>query len=577
MDEKNGTQTRVSSTNKRRRKPKSHGWGRKRKRTHIYNTCTTHAVTDAAIVSPDEKAHAPSITESAKLNSDLIPTATTNASYMAYRTIMCKPEEGPPVGWRTLPWKSFVRPSFLPPLSHFSKLFLPKYILNKMLQGDVIEVDLHMMAVSHKGSKPRDRTRQDKYNVYNEEQHFLTVRVPYCCLEHVLLPFDEKEISTPPSHSVGTLPIKTSGQDWRFGSPVNDDPRLEGYELCIDSYGARYFKKDGQKYYLLADYLPLKSIVAALVHSGRTNHFVHSWSYNCQLKHNLMKQRGILIPPKEHFEDDVVKEKNRLRNEHLKKIKSENDMKACMDEIETLVHDLMIAIEVEGAPKRRERSSWKSWNVFSKVNRSPAEQDFCNSLLTEALDFERLGDGDRKAHFRRYGDGDRKAHFVSSMEKFHYLLIMVSSQMMQDEKLHKQYLRLVHGRAGLNQMIAPFKRISFFECYKHFSKCYEEYSVGHKKAEGLMAMLYAMSDYWHGEMPEKRNMLLALPHVASKKAAVTLNACGRYHGIGAGADTHCFKCCRYIGQMCSVDTKNMDGYIEQVFRGLPVAAGMNAK
>eukprot|EP00584_Thalassiosira_punctigera_P008875 CAMPEP_0172545020 /NCGR_PEP_ID=MMETSP1067-20121228/15054_1 /TAXON_ID=265564 ORGANISM="Thalassiosira punctigera, Strain Tpunct2005C2" /NCGR_SAMPLE_ID=MMETSP1067 /ASSEMBLY_ACC=CAM_ASM_000444 /LENGTH=248 /DNA_ID=CAMNT_0013331691 /DNA_START=69 /DNA_END=815 /DNA_ORIENTATION=- len=231
MDEKNGTQTRVSSTNKRRRKPKSHGWGRKRKRTHIYNTCTTHAVTDAAIVSPDEKAHAPSITESAKLNSDLIPTATTNASYMAYRTIMCKPEEGPPVGWRTLPWKSFVRPSFLPPLSHFSKLFLPKYILNKMLQGDVIEVDLHMMAVSHKGSKPRDRTRQDKYNVYNEEQHFLTVRVPYCCLEHVLVrqkvPRARPDAaSRPPSACCGRLGVVWDGLGGDIG--VLDDAAVDG-------------------------------------------------------------------------------------------------------------------------------------------------------------------------------------------------------------------------------------------------------------------------------------------------------------------------------------------------------------
>jgi endonuclease III len=100
------------------------------------------------------------------------------------------------------------------------------------------------------------------------------------------------------------------------------------------------------------------------------------------------------------------------------------------------------------------------------------------------------------------------------MEKFHFLLIMVTSQMMQDETLHEQYLRLVNGRVSLGQMIAPFQRVSFFSYYKHFCECYEKYSTNNKKAESLMTLMYTMSDHWSGEMLEKRRYLLALPQVA---------------------------------------------------------------
>ena len=52
--------------------------------------------------------------------------------------------------------------------------------------------------------------RSDKYAVYDHEKHSLPVRVCFACLEHVLIPFDEREEKTWPSHLVGVLPFDDS-------------------------------------------------------------------------------------------------------------------------------------------------------------------------------------------------------------------------------------------------------------------------------------------------------------------------------------------------------------------------------
>ena len=74
---------------------------------------------------------------------------------MAYMTMMCQSVEGPAIGWRTLPFQSFYHPPSLPPLSHFTNKKVPTEILSRIVNGEVIEVDLHMIAISHKGSKQR--------------------------------------------------------------------------------------------------------------------------------------------------------------------------------------------------------------------------------------------------------------------------------------------------------------------------------------------------------------------------------------------------------------------------------------
>ena len=86
--------------------------------------------------------------------------------------------------------------------------------------------------------------------------------------------------------------------------------------------------------------------------------------------------------------------------------------------------------------------------------------------------------------------------------------------MVQDKQFHEQYLQLVHGRAGIHQMIAPFQRVSFFDYYKHFSRCYKLYSGQNKKAKAILALLYAVTDHWLEKMPEERRYLLALHYQA---------------------------------------------------------------
>ena len=154
---------------------------------------------------------------------------------------------------------------------------------------------------------------------------------------------------------------------------------------------------------------------------------------------------------------------------------------------------------------------------------------------------------------------------------------MLSSQMVQDEKLHEQYLRIVQGRSSVTGMISPFKKISFHDYFEHFSRCYKEYSGQNKKAEAMLAFLYALSDLWFCELPERRAVLLNLPHVGSKKTAVTLNACGFYRNVGAGADIHCFKCFRYLVKKCCTNEQRIDKKIQRLFLKLPANPGRDAK
>jgi len=108
---------------------------------------------------------------------------------------------------------------------------------------------------------------------------------------------------------VGVVPLQSK---WNMGKyrPVNDE-NLHGYELCIDQYGARYFKRSYRKFYLLGDCLPFRSIIMALVHSGITNHFIHSWSYTYQIQHNLLQQQGTVIGRSDRFKEDIM-EKNEI-------------------------------------------------------------------------------------------------------------------------------------------------------------------------------------------------------------------------------------------------------------------------
>ena len=555
-------QLRVMRSNKKRRSPKNRLWGNKRrKKTHV--------------VSHDEKLNRIDRLNPAgshlvnNVNEERNVPEITNETYRDYLELMVSSVEGPLIGWKVLPTPSFYRPPSLPPLCiPYSARKTPWSILSRIWRGEVAKVELHMIAISHKGSTPgsANKQRHDKYEMYNEEKNSLTVRVFFSCLEDVLIPFDEKE-RTKPKDFVGIVPLSMKIKTGRY-RPVNDNKNLHGFEYCIDTYGARYFKRNEQKYYLLGDYLTVESILSALVHSGRTNHFVHSWSYNCQLKHNIMKQVGSRIPRERKTKANGWDEKQQVRFEAHEQSKEENGLKMCVADVVCFLKCIQNAFDVHGLPESPMRSAWDDWNVFQTTNsKPPAEEQFCTNTIQRAIEFEGI-----------QNESERE-HFISKMKRFHYMLIMVSSQMIQDEKLHQQYLCLVHGRASLNLMIAPFQRVSFLTYYQHFGRCYREYSGQNKKAEAMMALLYATSDLWSGVMPEERTSLLALPHVGKKKTAVTLNACGRYKNVGAGADTHCFKCCRYlIKTILGInDGKKVEEKIEQVFFHLPVYPGREAK
>jgi len=582
MNEQIIPQLPVIRPNKKKRKPKSHGWGAKKKRKHKPQTQTLNIIgkTHPKISIDPGKLGDTNIRNNKHNNNTyqrnhkeiIVPTSLSNITYQEYLKMMTITVEGPPIGWHMLPMKDHYRPALLPSWKELSKQNIPSCILSKMVEGEVISVELHMIAISHKGSRPMNKSdndsakhRQDKYSTYDAADHSHSVRVPFSCLEDVLIPFDELEEKTPPSHSAGVVPLSTK---WKMGNhrSVNDDHNLHGFEYCVDQYGARYFKRNKQKFYLMGDYLPFPTIITALVHSGRTNHFVHSWSYNCQLQHNLLKQRGPVIGKQTKFKEDLLEEKKRIAMEKEEIRKDSLGLSECVREVGQLLKDIQMAFQQEGLPSNPKRSDWGGWNVFRNSNcRSMQEQAFCTELVRDALQFDKI-------------EEERKiAHYTCEMEHFHYMIIMVSSQMVQDEKLHEQYLQLVHGRAGIHQMIAPFQRVSFFDYYKHFSRCYKLYSGQNKKAEAILALLYAVTDHWLGKMPEKRRYLLALPHVGSKKTAVTLNACGRYKNIGAGADTHCYKCCRYLVKSIWNNKKNTDENTERVFFNLPMNPGNNAK
>ena len=182
---------------------------------------------------------------------------------------------------------------------------------------------------------------------------------------------------------------------------------LYGYKYCLDSFGARYFKKGNQKYYLIGDYLPLRSIVSALIHSGRTNHFVHSWSYNCQLKHQMMKQRGVVIKREGRFIEDAIVEKSIISSNKKKEKCDKQQMKKCTRDIIQFLQDITSAMETVGMPRIPERSQWNSWNIFSPncLNRTADENTFCNESVSEAIMKDSV-------------QGADVSHYYRSMEKF---------------------------------------------------------------------------------------------------------------------------------------------------------------
>ena len=230
MSEKTSAQPPLILPNKRR-KSQNKGWANKKKSKHRGRSNTTLKTMKS------EKQDA-----SVNREPTIIPSKRKNRSYQDYLKLMIRSDEGPLIGCRILSNACHYRPPSLRPLRDLKKQTIPVSIMTKMEKGIVMETDLHMLAVSHRGSQPRERNspRQDKYSLYNNEDNCIKVRVKFCCLEDVLLPYDEKEDKTPPSHLVGVVPLKVNIRPGRYRS-VNDDVNLYGYEYCLDSFGARYF------------------------------------------------------------------------------------------------------------------------------------------------------------------------------------------------------------------------------------------------------------------------------------------------------------------------------------------------
>mmetsp|Transcript_4269 Transcript_4269/g.9680 ORF Transcript_4269/g.9680 Transcript_4269/m.9680 type:complete len:595 (+) Transcript_4269:153-1937(+) len=473
------------------------------------------------------------------------PPSPMEEMYLDYLELM-KTAGGSKVGCEMLMKKDTFRPSYVKSFKQLKGYTFPQHIMRRMERGDVMVCQLHKIAFSHKNNK---------HEIYNSPEHTVPVVFNYAYPEGCLIPFGEAtETKTSRGELLGIVPLNKKVQScWQS---VDNDVNLQGFECCMEKSGARYFKFQNQKYFRLGDYQRIDQILEGLDACGGNGNCVVSFSYNCQHQYDLLK--------------NAHKRKNKRIRESKDKIDNKG-MCTSVDEATRFTKDVLLAHTIEGSPERIEREKWMCWNVADESadgSRNEEMRRYCLDERETALQFNELV-------------GDQGNHALMNWVKVHFLLAMITSERTRDEMQFRQYLQLTHGCLSPNQIFAPLKHVGFFRYYEHIKKHLTIYSIQQKKAEAILGFIFVLVETYFGEFPESLNKLLAIRYVSSKVAAITLNACGRYKGVGGGADSHVRKCFKYIVLKsyyeATLSLPNPESKLDEVSSRIPEFPGRLAK
>ena len=486
------------------------------------------------------------------------PPSPDDPMYVDYMRLMQKTED-PTLGWEVLspsthPWTTrwlAFRPSYA---AKYEKYSIKKEILEKIEAGVVMIGHLHKFVISNLAKKQ---------NIYTSPHDTVPVVVPFAYLEGTLIPMGEpgELCLTPkkyPQSYVGTVPIDWEGMHLPLPKnfkPIDEDPLLQGAECHLENSGMRYFMIGNQKYVRLGDYQTLDQIIKGLLTCGGNANCVVSFSYNCQHKCDLLSNA---------HEKRLKRITERDPNNHYIEARV-----AVVQELARFTVDVDLTRREIGPPKRVERDNWEDWNVANRSADSRRNPEMLKYYLEQrALALE--------------NDCPRNEEYaMRDIEDMNNALVMLTSPQARDERLFKQYLSLTQGRLSLKQLCAPLKRVSFFEYLSHFTKYLYRYSFQNIKGESVLLFALILMETYGGRLPHKAEKVLAIRYIGPKITAVSLNACGLYKNIGAGADIHVRNCASFItlvAFMCFTGKiRDPDKEIDEIAAMMPVYPGRHMK
>jgi len=408
----------------------------------------------------------------------------------------------------------------------------------------------------------------------SSKDDYFDIIIQYSYLEGTLIPFGIGMEHRATDVVLGTLPLPINTKVPRSFNThrydvIVDDCKLFGYEYIVDNVtGVRSFVKDDQRYYRLGDWLSLRQIINGLQLAGDTSNAAAIWNYAC-----LASIKKISL--------DIEREKEKRMWARDKSYINDS-----IQAISQFLKDVECAYERVGPPNSNDgipsRINWREWNVADTTFddcRSPSFLRYCQEERAKALQIDGISDADTKL-------------YLESQTQMHYFLCLLTSEQTKDEKQFEQYLRLTHGRLSLTQLASPLSKVSFFDYFLYLGKLLEPYAMEYKKACSILSMICTFSVKYRDRssfftLPKDAESLQSILDVGTKKAAVTLNACGFYAGIGGGADIHMKRCLRPLvkmkwpklkdGRVVKEGLAAIDSKVIVVVRHMPIDPGLHAK
>ena len=260
------------------------------------------------------------------------------------------------------------------------------------------------------------------------------------------------------------------------------------------------------------------------------------------------------------------------RSKRATKITAAGDelsLEIAADEASEFSKMIIKAVEMVGSPKQILRTGWMSWNICDSSYDSIRDKKELEFVLMQRRNLAKF-----------WTLEEESAEFHSKLNKlaeYHLLCIMSTSQAAKDEILKKQYHELFEGRLCPKQILQPLTRMPFDKYFQHLFKGIKSSSLQSNKAETILIMSAIIQCRFCGVMPLDAKMLMAIPHIGPKKAAVTLNSLGIYDstGIGPGADVHVIRLFSYFVKQMGVNST--DDNVIKMCKYIPAYPGVDAK
>ena len=388
----------------------------------------------------------------------------------------------------------------------------------------------------------RGHNNGSKYKKKEDKQ--MMIRVNMSNLEDTMIPFGNQ--LSDDSKRVGKV-VKSydyrSEQQWLM-------------EHRVESYGTSVYYRHNQMYYRLGDYLSHSEIVNCIAESLPTANFVYYWLWCCHHKH--------LYAEIMHFK--LIRNK---RTTNTRATGDELSLEIAADEASDFCKMIVKAVEMVGSPKHILRTGWMNWNICDRsydTIRGKNELEFVERQRTNLAKFWTLDEESAEFHSK-----------LNKLAEYHLLCIMSTSQSAKDEILKKQYHELFEGRLSPSEMLQPLRRMPFERYFQHLFRGIKTSSLQSNKAETILIMSAIIQCRFGGFMPLNANMLMAIPHIGKKKAAVTLNSLGIYDstGIGPGADVHVIRLFSYFVEQMGVNST--DTNVTKMCKHIPANPGVDAK